>query len=355
MPFFRLSILVAVFVVSNHAQSQEVGADEWPWNPSPSPPTISYDEDMALTYASMAVASFCGYPHLPDGRLIEAWQCGPACDRVPDMQEVRPIRTPAFNNAFAFVARRHTRTSTECVVSFRGTDNLAGWISDLESGRSVRLSEYGIPCEWEGRHCRVGYGFINNYADMRDYILGNLTDLGCQGRKVSVAGHSLGAAHAMVALYDLRSQGYSVSDSYTFGSPRVGDSAFVNALNASLAGEARVFRVTHSKDPVPHLPFEIMGFKHLSREVYYDADTTDGFIICDGSGEDRICANQWFNVPDLVAACVLAEQVGGHCDHMTYMSGSLPYTMGPESCAVPEGLWPEDWSPPEDLGPEVIS
>lgn len=298
----------------------------------------------------MSVAAFCAYPHLPDGAALRAWQCGPACDDVPNMRQVRPIQTSSYENAFAFVGRR----STDCVVSFRGTDNFAGWISDLVSGASVELRSYGIPCEWEGHHCRVGLGFIHNYMDMREYIMGNLTELGCQGRKLSVTGHSLGAAISMVALYDLRTQGYAVSDSYTFGSPRVGNFAFVNALNASLAGEARIFRITHNHDPVPHLPPVILGFRHLSREVYYDGATTDGFSICDGSGEDRICASQWKDFPNLLAACLLAEKTGSHCDHMTYMTGSLSYTMGPESCADPAHLEPEDWPASEAHGPATI-
>jgi len=140
------------------------------------------------------------------------------------------------------------------------------------------------------------------------------------------------------------SQGYGVSDSYTFGQPRVGNRAFVSALNFLLGSRARIHRVTHSMDPVPHLPFMFMGFRHLAFEIYYDGATTDGYTVCDGSGEDWTCSNQWHDFARLLGDCIIAESFnnGTRCDHMTYMTGALPFAMGPDSCLDAGGLYVTD-------------
>jgi len=52
--------------------------------------------------------------------------------------------------------------------------------------------------------------------------------------------------------------------SWTFGSPRVGNLAWQKTFN-SVVKES--WRFTHNRDIVPSLPPELMGFRHLAREV----------------------------------------------------------------------------------------
>ena len=52
------------------------------------------------------------------------------------------------------------------------------------------------------------------------------------------------------------------------------------------------WRVTHWRDPVPHLPIEAMGFKHIGTEVFYTSDNSK-YTVCDGSGEDVKCSDQF--------------------------------------------------------------
>ena len=58
--------------------------------------------------------------------------------------------------------------------------------------------------------------------------------------------------------------GYNVA-LYTYGSPRVGNPALANFITAQAGGN---YRVTHTNDPVPHLPLAAMGFQHVSPEYY---------------------------------------------------------------------------------------
>jgi len=55
---------------------------------------------------------------------------------------------------------------------------------------------------------------------------------------------------------------------------------------------SNAFRITHHKDPVPHLPLESMGFNHLNTEVYYPENNKDP-KICDDTGEDPTCSDQF--------------------------------------------------------------
>lgn len=47
-----------------------------------------------------------------------------------------------------------------------------------------------------------------------------------------------------------------------------------------------------SPSPVPHVPPRLVGFVHPPTEVYYDGLNLS-HKVCDGSGEDPSCADQW--------------------------------------------------------------
>jgi len=286
---------------------------------------LPFSQDTALKYAQLSVAAYCGYPQSPT-ELVESWQCGPACDAVPGMKSVRVVQTPENDDAFAFVGK----LEDQCVLSFRGTTNFAGWVLDIESGDDANLNDFGIDCSFDGKPCRAGRGWVKNYQNIAGHILGNLSDIGCKpGSSITITGHSLGAAQAGVAMIDLNNKGYTIDQSYTFGQPRIGNKAFVSAFEAAF-GTQRVMRVTHYYDPVPHLPPSALGFSHVPQEVYYERQTSDGYHVCDASGEDKSCADQWYDVPLMIADCL---SKGDKCDHLTYLQGILPYKLDGVSCA----------------------
>jgi hypothetical protein len=53
------------------------------------------------------------------------------------------------------------------------------------------------------------------------------------------------------------------------------------------------WRLTHWRDPVPHLPPESFGFRHIGSEVFYTEDNSK-HTVCDGSGEDKKCSDQFY-------------------------------------------------------------
>ena len=69
---------------------------------------------------------------------------------------------------------------------------------------------------------------------------------------------------------------YQIARHYTYGQPRVGNESFHDFYNDN---SPRVtWRLTHWRDPVPHLPLESMGFSHIGTEVWNDKDWTHGKV-----------------------------------------------------------------------------
>ncbi len=191
---------------------------------------------------------------------------------------------------------------------FRGTEplSLTDWIKDDLEFAKMKPADF-VNCD----NCRVHEGFYDSYMDLKPGIMRAFEQLGvAAGSSVWVTGHSLGAAMASIAMFDLHGYGYNIQQSYTFGQPRVGDSAYYSAFKAQL-GAAGEFRVVHNCDPVPHLPLEAMGFHHVPTEVWYD-ESQEHFSICDGSGEDPACSK-----------CALPVNVLDHLSYVDVPMGTL--------------------------------
>jgi len=134
----------------------------------------------------------------------------------------------------------------------------------------------------------VHKGFYNSYLSIaRQVNLAAKSLLAdCQHCHVYITGHSLGGAIATLAAADL----YSVTPDltlYTFGSPRVGDLAFATYFDKVVPD---TFRLVHNADLVPHIPQRFLGFRHVSREVWYYEEAGGAFKQCNG-GEDDSCSN----------------------------------------------------------------
>ena len=97
---------------------------------------------------------------------------------------------------------------------------------------------------------------------------------------VTITGHSLGAALALLdgvylplhlpAITSVRMIGY--------GMPRVGNAAFADYVDTSLA--LMVTRVNNRKDPVPIVPWRPLGYVHPSGEVHIQK--ADTWVVCQG-------------------------------------------------------------------------
>jgi predicted lipase len=89
--------------------------------------------------------------------------------------------------------------------------------------------------------------------------------------KTARAANSQGGAIAILACTYFRVNGIPC-DIYSFGSPRVGNSAFSNFVNNQVGSH---FRVTHTNDPVPNLPTSWFGWRHSGTEFWLSTGTSN--------------------------------------------------------------------------------
>jgi hypothetical protein len=196
-------------------------------------------------------------------------------------------------------------TTQSLFVAFRGSASIQNWIDNIKVSQITPYDDDSIGVE---------KGFYKSYNYLKVDLFDNLSILSKKygTRNILITGHSLGAAMATLMTYDIITlfPSYVVTHLITFGSPRVGNSKFVESFNEQY--ENVYYRITHYYDMVPHVPEEFMGYLHISNEVWYNEGNTD-FIICDDYNiEDNRCSNSCSPI---------------HCtstsDHLYYLNVSM--------------------------------
>ncbi len=112
--------------------------------------------------------------------------------------------------------------------------------------------------------CGIHPGFATAWEEISDDVLAALQSATAlyPAHDIIVTGHSLGGAVATIAAGHLRQEGFFI-DLYTYGSPRVGNLAFVTFITNQ---DGEEYRVTHSDDPVPQVPPMFLSYRHVSPE-----------------------------------------------------------------------------------------
>uniref|UniRef100_A0A7S0P3T4 Fungal lipase-type domain-containing protein n=1 Tax=Calcidiscus leptoporus TaxID=127549 RepID=A0A7S0P3T4_9EUKA len=237
---------------------------------------MSYPYEDALAYSYAASAAYCSAEEL------RSWSCAPCRASKLSLTGVQVFEN-ASTDARAFVGKDG---DGRLVLAFRGSHTLSNFIDDLK----FLKADYALGCDG----CKVHSGFFSTYNSIRASVLKAIGALHTPGARLVVAGHSLGAAVATLAVYDVTQtmRELEVEALHTYGSPRLGNAAFAKHVWATrlavLAGGA--WRHTHWRDPVPHLPLAAMDFAHVPTEVWFN-EASSSYTVCDGSGEDTKCAN----------------------------------------------------------------
>lgn len=144
-------------------------------------------------------------------------------------------------------------------ISFRGTNSWADVKHDLDY-RSVAFDE-------EHPEVMVHAGFRNKFKSVESDILEITRGHTSLYDKVVITGHSLGGAIATMASPAVAEEHpEKIIECLTFGSPRVGNEAFVNWFTATVDLN---FRITMDKDPVQWLPFESQ-YSHVSHAISFN-------------------------------------------------------------------------------------
>ena len=99
----------------------------------------------------------------------------------------------------------------------------------------------------------------------------------------------------------------------------VGNKAFASHFEDSVAFP--VHRVTHARDPVPHMPSAASGFSHVGTEVFFNK-ASSAYKVC-ARGEDPSCA----------ASVVVASGVDDHASYMgeSFAAKHLECALAPSS------------------------
>ncbi|KAJ7609247.1 Alpha/Beta hydrolase protein [Mycena polygramma] len=261
-----------------------------------------------VAIAAFAAAAYC----VRAGQ----WNCGDACDKIPDTQLVFTIGDDA---ATPDVYVAYSQSRNQIIVGHEGTDptEILSVENDLHFSPTPLLTVLNAAGTPEG--VEVHNGFQTAWVQTSTLVLNAVQQLQKQvpDASVLVTGHSLGAAISLLDAIFLKQQLPSNTsiEVVGFGRPRVGNPAFANWVD-SMFGDKNTFVVSRD-DPVPHVPLLAQGFQHASGEVWIKDNTTT--LACDGQ-ENPNCSDQ-------IGVIDAATGVGDHTG---------PYfgvTMGHAGCA----------------------
>ncbi|KAI0045094.1 alpha/beta-hydrolase [Auriscalpium vulgare] len=215
---------------------------------------------------------------------IKTWQCGQACDALPGFQ---PTLTGGDGNAIQQFFVGFHPDSNSVVVAHEGTDpvKLKSDLTDVLVGKKA-LDPTLFPGVPDG--IEVHDGFADEHAKTATQILGEVKNQLSQhaGASVTLAGHSLGGALSELeaVFMKLNLPSGTAIKAVTYGTPRVGNAAWAQFVDAQVPDFTRV---NNQHDLVPIVPGRFLGFEHPSGEVHIlspgnavscpgDDDATDG-------------------------------------------------------------------------------
>ncbi len=110
---------------------------------------IDYDPSTGDRVYYYAAASYCG-------DQVQNWQCGKPCTDGPQVTEVVQL-SKWWDGTFAFVG--YNAKEDEIAVAFRGSVDIANWISNIEIEKKIYP---GVP------GAEVHTGFYNAYMNLQD-------------------------------------------------------------------------------------------------------------------------------------------------------------------------------------------
>jgi len=223
----------------------------------------SYDPTVAMSSLYFAKIGYC------PAAEIGAWNCGESCQYHSGFQ-VKGVYTNSSIESQGYSG--YDPNTNTIILAFRGSSNIPNWLSDLNFFKTT----YPNP----SCGCEVHRGFLHEWQSLAIQAMPDLQALYAQyGAPIRVVGHSLGAATSILAAMDVVTHISSDVSVYNFGEPRVGTSAFSQWASGRLPA-GKQFRVTHKRDPVPHVPPMLLDFLHAPHELWYDNDGDTTYDNC---------------------------------------------------------------------------
>ncbi|PON99727.1 Fungal lipase-like domain containing protein [Trema orientale] len=163
----------------------------------------------------------------------------------------------------------------DVVIAFRGTATCLEWLENLRATLSHLPNRTGRPTGPDGCGPMVESGFLSLYTSgtelnpslqqmVREEIGRLLQSYGDEPLSLTITGHSLGAALATLAAYDIKThfKRAPLVTVMSFGGPRVGNRSFRCRLEKQ---GTKVLRIVNSEDPITKVPGFVLDDCHASR------------------------------------------------------------------------------------------
>lgn len=181
----------------------------------------------------------------------------------------------------------------EVILTTRGTTNIRNGITDIEFAM-VSIDEvvkggkthFGFASAWAEIASKANSALASAFKEHPDY-------------RLTIVGHSLGAATASIAAANVREQ-YPGTDLFTYGSPRIGNDVLVAFLESQIGG---IYRVEHYNDLAANLLPKFIGYRHTNTEYWLNVGPNtkvdyelSQVTVCHGD-KDGECSNSV--LPDL--------------------------------------------------------
>ena len=291
---------------------------------------VSFNTGVAFHMLRASSASYC-----PDTAL-DKMKCGEICDDLDGYTFVRQYNLKTLDGDDLSFSTFVNPSEKIFLTAFRGTQGVYQLIHEIKQSTAITYDLYPIDNAVAGDYF---YSRYINYLRMAFQISTKNAKAMYPDYEYYITGHSLGGAFATLAALDASLGGLVSSENlhlFTFGSPRVGD---FNLAKAVVDNVNEMYRITHDRDIVPHLPPCTLGLDlecqsdpdhadengahywhawHVWPEIFYIGNTNADFKLC-YDGEDPYCADQFTDVGDSVA------------DHLMYLGLSTGCTSPTDS------------------------
>lgn len=318
-----------------------------------------YNESLAHKDSWLIQATMCwdaeGKPNPTQSpytkQQLEQWQLGITSEMYGDIVGdakvlyARGILVLREIDALAIVVQP---SPAECVLTLRGSKSKVNWIEDANS----KLKPLNSTCN-DCDKCECVHTGVHTYwYGIREDVLENLGKCGTPELPLSIVAHSLGAAAASLAAYDLAKTGLTLKRVYLYAPYAVANHVLTANMEALLKEKLpnSYFRITYYKDLVPHakdvFPNSGKYGALIGPEVfYYEVNEDHQYEICPKPEETKTCSAQYhFCLPgDTDESCLdpanvlVVEKNCYHCSymHMDFCTCASVEVAGKKSRTVP--------------------
>ncbi|KAK4792403.1 hypothetical protein SAY86_022838 [Trapa natans] len=217
---------------------------------------------------------------------------------IPSWAEKAPNWMAVKSSWIGYVAVCHDKDEIarlgrrDIVIALRGTSTCMEWLENLRVPLADLPSEDNKSNSQQHQHQHqpmVESGFLSLFTSrspsypslqemLREEIVRLVRSYGDESLSLTITGHSLGAALATLAAYDIQTniKGAPFVTVISFGGPRVGNMAFRGRLERL---GTRVLRIVNSHDVVTRVPgFTVKGMDQLASDEGFHAAGLPGLI-----------------------------------------------------------------------------